>query len=135
MNLRLRVKKSQANSMDHLRDLGYLSHAVSLDMCELCGAYQLENMCLKGGCGGSWQAKPGWTKLASQYVGIDAVMGRSEYGNSMSNIPDRPNDRLNGIDLSGIAPSTHRDGLCGSNVTEAPPIDSFFYVLKADFKD
>merc|ERR1719506_2756977 len=132
MNLRLRVKKSQANSMDHLRDLGYLSHAVSLDMCELCGAYQLENMCLKGGCGGSWQAKPGWTKLASNYVGIDAVMGRSEYGNAAGGLTAQ--QQAMGLDFSGFGETRQKEGICGTQATDSPTKKSFFYLLKADEK-
>jgi len=131
MNLKIMAKKSQANSIEHLRDMGYLSHAVLLENCTMCGPYQLLNMCLGGAdCGGSWQAKPGWTKLASQYVGIDAVTGHSEYGNNAGGVDERA--EVLGLDLSGIGPTRHAKGLCGSFATDSPTMSSFFYILQAE---
>jgi len=134
LSLKIKVEKSQANSMTHMRDMGFLSHAVALELCELCGPYRLQNMCLAGAdCGGSYQARPGWTKLASQYVGNDAVTGHSDYADGAGG-SDQAQAEVLGIDMSGIGPTKHTDGLCGSWATDSPSLSSFFYVLKADKK-
>jgi len=131
ISLRIKVEKSQANSMDHMRNLGYLSHAVALELCDMCGPYRLQNMCLgSADCGRSYQAKPGWTKLASQYVGEAAITGHSDYGGEAGGLGKETN--IMGIDLSGIGPTQHKDGLCGSYATDSPTLSSFYYVLKAD---
>jgi hypothetical protein len=134
MNLKVKVEKAQANSMTHLRDLGYPAHAISLELCHLCGPYRLQNMCLgKADCGGSFQAKPGWTKLASQYVGEEAITGHSEYNVDAGGADDQA--EVMGIDMSGIGATKHKSGLCGSFATDAPLISSFFYLLRSDATD
>jgi len=134
-DVKLKVQKAQANNVAHLRDMGTLSHAVALELCSLCGPYNVQNMCLGGsrtGCGDSYQGKPGWTKLASQYIGYNAVHGHSEYGGSGAG--DSSKYEHWGIDMAGIGPTKQGQGLCGSYATDAPAISSYFYILKADFK-
>lgn len=129
---RIKVSKAQANNVDHMREMGALAHAVSLELCELCGPYKLVNMCLghSTACGGSYQGKPGWTKLASQYLGYDATHGKSDYGRNAGG--DDTAYEQNGIDMAGFGHTKHAGGLCGSYVTDAPSMGSFFYVLKTD---
>jgi len=128
----IQVNKALANNVQHMKELGTLASAVATELCELCGPYNLKNRCMGSReCGDSYQAKPGWTKLASQYIGFDAVHGRSEYGRNAGG-EDSSYDEM-GIDMAGIGPTRHEDGLCGSYVTDAPAVGSYFYTLKADF--
>lgn len=130
-DVKFHVQKAQANNVERLRDMGTLSHAVALELCSLCGPYRVQNMCLGGkDCGANYQGVPGWTKLASQYVGYDAVHGHSAYGGSAGG--DDSKYEHWGIDMAGIGPTKHAQGLCGSYATDAPAISSYFYVLKAD---
>jgi len=127
------VRKPQANSMKYMRDMGYIAHAVRLDDCSLCGAYEIKNICLgDADCGHSWQAKPGWTKLASNYVGIDAVMGRSKYGNAAGGLTAQ--QQAMGLDFSGFGETRQKEGICGTQATDSPTKKSFYYLLKADEK-
>merc|ERR1719453_866170 len=45
-NLKIKVDKAQANSIDRMRPMGYLANAVALEVCNLCGPYRLQNMCM-----------------------------------------------------------------------------------------
>jgi len=132
--VRIKAEKAQANSIDHLRDMGWLRNAVEMDTCQLCGPYQLENHCMASLCGASYQAKPGWTKLASQYVGDEAVMGLSTVGvvGDSELGSDHTKEQLMGIDMSGLGYTKQTEGMCGSWVTDSPTIDSYFYLLKDD---
>jgi hypothetical protein len=131
--VRIKVEKAQANSVDHLRDMGWLKNAVTIDNCQLCGPYQLQNQCMSNSCGASYQAKPGWTKLASSYVGDAAVMGRSTVGVAGPQMgSDFEKEQLMGIDMSGIGYTRQASGMCGSWVTDSPAMDSYFYLLLDD---
>jgi len=130
-NVKLEVMKAQANNVEHLREMGTLAHAVALELCALCGPYNIQNMCLGGrDCGRNYQGVPGWTKLASQYIGADAVHGHSAYGGSAGG--DDTKYEHWGIDMAGIGPTKEARGICGSYATDAPSQGSYFYVLKAD---
>lgn len=133
-DIKLSVQKAQANNVEHMRDMGALSHAVALELCELCGPYKLENMCMGGNkaCGGSYQGKPGWTKLASQYLGYDATHGNSEYRGGTEAGGENTKYENWGIDMAGLGKTKHENGLCGSYVTDAPSQGSYWYVLKTD---
>jgi hypothetical protein len=131
--VKLKVEKAQANSVDHMRDMGWLRNAVEMDNCNLCGPYRLQNQCMTGMCGENWQAYPGWTKLASQYVGDQAVYGHSTYGIPGPQLGNaNQKEQLMGIDMSGIGYTKQPSGICGSWVTDSPAMDSYFYVLKDD---
>lgn len=136
-HVRIKVEKAQANSVDHLRDMGWLSNAVEIDNCNLCGPYLLKNDCMESACGASYQAKPGWTKLASQYVGDMAVMGLSNVGvmGDTTLGTDHAKEQAMGIEMSGIGYTQQLDGICGSWVTDSPTMDSYFYLLKDDTQE
>jgi hypothetical protein len=135
--VKIKASRSMGNSLDHLSDMGYLANAVKIDACHpssICGPYQLTNPCLGTLCGASYQAAPGWTKMASQYVGDDAVNGRSLYGASGAAAVGSLNkaQQIMNVDMSGIGPTpTRSESICGSYVSDSPAIDSYFYVLTA----
>lgn len=137
-NLIISVEKAQANNIEHMRDMGFLAEAVALEVCELCGPYRLKNLCMSNknndACGGRYQARPGWTKLASQYVGDAAVNGRSDYGTEVGGSTGvaHTKEQMMGIDMTGIGKTTQPNGMCGSYATDSPTLSSFFYVLKMD---
>jgi len=145
--VKFQVKKALASNMKRMKDLGTLVQAVATEACTICGPFQLVERCKSGrpagssvGCQRSYQATPGWTKLASSYVGDAAASGHGDLnadsGESLwtiiSNIWNGEVPSFD-VDMSGIG-ETDRDGICGSYVTDAPDLSSFFYLILGEWK-
>jgi hypothetical protein len=123
--------------------VGFLKNAMDLDSClpnSVCGPYQLSNSCISKMCGPSYQARPGWTKLASQYVGDDAVNGMSDYGAVGGDAAGEVHmkNQLAGIAMAGLGPPPKLSKygamkpVCGTFMLDSPTHDSYFYMLTAD---
>jgi hypothetical protein len=130
------VQKLQANSMEeeHARDLGYLRKAADIELCALtkmCGPWKVTHHFKRGG----YQAKPGWTKGASQYVGIDAIMGRSTYHTNVK-AKGRLEQEL-GVEYDGLGEIGNGAGInqnvyCGTHTADTLSKGSLFYILLTD---
>jgi len=132
------VQKPVANNLDHLRPMGYPAQAVATDACKLCGPYLLLERCRShggpsqgaGGCGQHWQAKLGWTKMPTQYVGDATAEGRLADGFSRDFIGELTSAfRTKEADISGLGGSNDHD-MCASYVTDGPTLESAFYFHK-----
>lgn len=147
MLVKFQVKKALASNMERMADLGTLVQAVATEACTVCGPFQLLERCSAGrpggasvGCQRNYQAKPGWTKLASSYVGDNAASGHADQSaTSGQSIYDMLMNFWEGkipsfdVEMGGIG-ETDRTGICGSYVTDAPDLSSFFYLILGEWK-
>jgi len=134
---KFQVQKPLMNTLEHLLVLGQAYKAVQDVTCTRCGPFMVIESCLTRGaehpsnvqCGNLYQAKPGFTKLPTQYIGDAAVQGRAPRIDGVDTVSDRmnPHDVAQAqIDLAGLT-STDFDGLCGSYVTDGLAMESFFF--------
>jgi hypothetical protein len=131
------ANKPAAGDIQRLEPMGTPAHAVTYDMCEVCGPYQLLERCLRqglpggggpDGCSGDGQYPSGWTRWPSHY--LPPLKPDDE-----STVLERlvPDLGLAQSDMAGLG-KTDKDGICGTYATDGPSLNSFFY-LKAILPD
>jgi len=132
------VDSPLSSSIDNLSPLGHLFHAVKRQRCITCGPYVLKERCLTRGekfpsaqeantCGEMWQAKPGWSRMPTTYVGDDVANGRRSVEESYDGVYDRLVGSDDTADMAGLM-ATDFDGICGSYMTDGSTMDSIFYL-------
>lgn len=134
--VKFEVQKAVANNLDHLKSLGYPIQAVAGEFCELCGPYLMLDQCtgsvnVPERCDRNWEAKPGWTKLPSQYVGDDPEqeVRRIETIGHRATSYIRPKATLKDTDATSFGPASQDISTCGSDTGVFPAFAALFYLV------
>jgi len=135
------VSRAIRNSVEELMLMGHPAQAVKEDACTSCGPYLLQERCLSGGgpttgapgCPPDYHARPGWSKLPATYVGDPAVEGRAgiDRDRSVASSLSFNDPVADVVTMSGLG-DTSTVGMCGSFVTDAPYLNSLFYLHQVD---